>query len=194
MWLPSRVLRYIDNFCTDPRLMNGAFERPRNGKNNDKAHPPIHPTSHAGNLDGDDKRVYELITRRFLACCSTNAKGMETTVEIEIAEEGFTTKGMIACCCTRQSSTNIHTTGLVILERNYLDVYVYDKWNGNLLPHFQAEETFMPTSCDLKAGKTTQPNLLTEADLVSLMDKNGIGSSFAFVFAFDVCVEEKVQL
>lgn len=79
--------------CGENRLLDGAFERPRNGKNNDKAHPPIHPTSHA-NLEGDDKRVYDLVVRRFLACCSSNAKGMETTVEIEIVEEGFTAKGM----------------------------------------------------------------------------------------------------
>lgn len=64
---------------------------------------------------------------------------------------------------------------MVILERNYLDVYVYDKWAGNILPHFEEGETFVPTSCELKQGQTTQPNLLTEADLVSLMDKNGIG-------------------
>lgn len=65
--------------------------------------------------------------------------------------------------------------GLIVLHRNYLDVYIYDKWNGNLLPDFQPGETFMPSSCELKEGSTTQPNLLTEADLVSLMDKNGIG-------------------
>jgi DNA topoisomerase-3 len=64
----------------------------------------------------------------------------------------------------------------VILERNYLEVYVYDKWSGMLLPDFQIGEKFMPTSCDLKEGTTTRPNLLTEADLVALMDRNGIGN------------------
>lgn len=68
--------------------------------------------------------------------------------------------------------------GLVVLERNYLDVYVYDKWNGNLLPNFQVGETFEPSTCEIKQGQTSQPNLLTEADLVSLMDKHGIGPSF----------------
>ena len=67
--------------------------RPRNGKKNDKAHPPIHPTAHVNNLTGDDKKVYDLVVRRFLACCSDNAKGLETTVEIELAGESFTAKG-----------------------------------------------------------------------------------------------------
>lgn len=66
--------------------------------------------------------------------------------------------------------------GLVVLARNYLDVYVYDKWTGNLLPQFEEGENFMPTSCELQQGQTSQPKLLTEADLVSLMDKNGIGT------------------
>ena len=34
----------------------------------------------------------------------------------------------------------------------------------------------MPTVCELREGQTTRPNLLTEADLVGLMDKNGIGT------------------
>ena len=76
--------------------MNGAFEVPRNGKKNDKAHPPIHPTSHVNNLAGDDKRVYDLVVRRFLACCSKNAQGTETKVEIEIAGESFSATGTLS--------------------------------------------------------------------------------------------------
>lgn len=65
--------------------------------------------------------------------------------------------------------------GLVILHRNYLEVYPYDKWSDSVLPNFQQGETFMPSICELREGTTTSPNLLTEADLVGLMDKNGIG-------------------
>ena len=60
-------------------------------------------------------------------------------------------------------------------ERNYLDVFIYDKWSDKELPHFENGEEFAPSVCLLKDGKTTKPHLLTEADLVTLMDKNGIG-------------------
>lgn len=73
---------------------HGAFDRPRNGQKNDKAHPPIHPTAHANGLTGDDKVVYEYVVRRFLAGCSKDAVGEETKVEIRIAGELFTTSGM----------------------------------------------------------------------------------------------------
>jgi DNA topoisomerase-3 len=74
-------------------LDNGGFERPRNGRKNDKAHPPIHPTAHVNNLADEEKAVYDLIVRRFLGCCSKNARGMTTTVEIEIAGEEFSASG-----------------------------------------------------------------------------------------------------
>ncbi|KAL5524020.1 hypothetical protein ACEPAG_8193 [Sanghuangporus baumii] len=155
----------IDKQTTDPnwgafatQLKNGEFTVPRKGKKNDKAHPPIHPTKYAGNLTGDEKRVYEFVTRRFLACCSKDAEGQETTVEVLCGGEYFS------------------ASGLVVLVKNYLDVYPYDKWTGKYLPHFEEGEQFMPTVCELREGQTTCPNLLTEADLVGLMDKNGIGT------------------
>lgn len=85
--------------------------------------------------------------------------GIERTVQVCVADELFS------------------ASGLIILERNYLDVYPYDKWSASVLPDFQEGEVFMPSVCELKDGETTAPNLLTEADLVSLMDKNGIGES-----------------
>ncbi|KAH7920702.1 prokaryotic type I DNA topoisomerase [Leucogyrophana mollusca] len=140
------------------RLQGGGFNTPRKGKNNDKAHPPIHPTAHAGNLAGDEKKVYEFITRRFLACCSKDAEGSETKVEVEYGGEEFT------------------ATGLIVLQRNYLEVYPYDKWTGKEIPAFVEGEEFVPTVCKVQDGVTSAPSLLTEADLVTLMDKNGIGT------------------
>lgn len=159
------------------RLKDGAFESPRNGSKNDKAHPPIHPTAHVSNLAGEDARVYEFITRRYLACCSKNATGRQTTVDINIAGEEFGTSGksLVLVLSTADVLTSLIATGLIVLERNYLDVYPYDKWQGNVLPDFQQGEKFMPSVCELREGATTRPNLLTEADLVNLMDKNGIG-------------------
>ncbi len=61
------------------------------------------------------------------------------------------------------------------MDRNYLDVYPYDKWAAKSIPEYREGEEFMPTVCELKEGATTAPSNLTEADLVSLMNKNGIG-------------------
>ncbi|KAG0196535.1 DNA topoisomerase [Mortierella sp. GBA30] len=140
------------------RLAEGGYRNPRKGKNNDQAHPPIHPVMHTANLDGNEKKVYEFITRRFLACCAEDAKGDQTDVKAQIHTEIFT------------------ATGLIIKERNYLDVYPYDKWTGTVLPNFAENEQFIPTEFSMKSGATTPPALLTESQLIALMDKNGIGT------------------
>ena len=56
-------------------------------------------------------------------------------------------------------------------------MYPYDKWASSALPDFDEGEQFTPAVCELRDGETSRPNLLTEADLVGLMDKNGIGGS-----------------
>ncbi|KAJ3278768.1 DNA topoisomerase 3-alpha, partial [Borealophlyctis nickersoniae] len=139
-------------------LLDGKFKKPRKGKNNDEAHPPIHPVRAAADLAGDDKRVYDFITRRFLACCSDAAKGQETTVTIDIAQETFTAKG------------------LMILERNWLEVYPFEKWSDSYIPVFVQGDQFQPSELNLNQGRTSGPELLTEADLIGLMEKSGIGT------------------
>lgn len=132
------------------------------GKNNDKAHPPIHPVVYVtpnALATSDERRVYEFVVRRFLACCSEDAIGETTTVNLQYGDEGF------------------HTSGLVVLQRNYLDVYVYDRWESSqMLPQFHQGETFIPTEANITDGTTSAPGYLTEPELIALMDVNGIGT------------------
>ena len=142
-------------------MINGKFKTPRSGRHNDKAHPPIHPVCWVSlnSLSAEEKKVYEFVVRRFLACCSDDAKGQSTEVEIQYGDEFF------------------HANGLMVLERNYLDVYVYDKWESSQqLPNFQQGERFEPTEAKIFEGKTSAPNYLTEPELIGLMDANGIGT------------------
>ncbi|KXX73979.1 DNA topoisomerase 3 [Madurella mycetomatis] len=142
-------------------LVDGGFQQPRQGRHDDKAHPPIHPITYAAPnvLDDNERRVYELVTRRFLACCSEDAKGVATDIEILYGEETF----------------NAH--GVIVLERNYLEVYPYENWTGTAeLPKFTVGERFEPTEAMITEGKTSPPGYLTEADLIALMDANGIGT------------------
>lgn len=88
------------NYARD--LIAGQYLSPKKGRNNDHAHPPIHPTAFVSNLTGKHKDLYEFITRHFLAACSKDAIGDETVVTIQISEQTF------------------KTTGLVILEENWL--------------------------------------------------------------------------
>jgi DNA topoisomerase-3 len=101
---------------------------PKNGKQDDKAHPPIHPVKHANKADlsFDEWRVYEIISRHFLACISKDAVGSETKADVILGGELFYAKG------------------LIIEEQNWLEVFPYEKWSDTVLPPITKGEEFMP--------------------------------------------------
>ncbi|UPX12690.1 DNA topoisomerase [Ascochyta rabiei] len=143
-------------------LMSGGFNQPRNGRNNDKAHPPIHPVNYVASSalhSENERKVYEFVVRRFLACCSEDAAGEATDIEIDYGAEIF------------------HAHGLRVIARNYLDVYPYDKWESSQqLPHYAVGDVLEPTEANMFDGKTSAPSYLTEPELIALMDVNGIGT------------------
>lgn len=136
------------------------FQWPRSGSHDDNSHPPIHPVKSISKdqLQSDEWKVYELISRHFLACTSLDAKGYETVVQVHMGGETFEVKG------------------LQIAELNFLKVYPYIKWNEADLPVFVENEEFAPTSLMMNEHDTQPPSLLSESDLITLMDKSGIGT------------------
>lgn len=139
----------------------GLWRNPSNGGHDDKAHPPIHPTKFSAGesrWSQDHHRLYELVVRHFLACVSQPAVGAETVVEIDIAGERFS------------------ASGRVILAKNYLDVYRFESWGDSMIPTHVQGQQFIPATLTLDSGVTRPPPLLSEADLLSCMDKAGIGT------------------
>jgi DNA topoisomerase-3 len=63
-----------------------------------------------------------------------------------------------------------------VLELNWLEVFTYERWSDSYIPHFKEGEKFAPTSFRMEESETSAPKLLTESDLITLMDKNGIGT------------------
>eukprot|EP01039_Chlorochromonas_danica_P004386 gene4386-4807_t len=147
----------------------GGWQWPRKGGKDDQAHPPIHPTRCVApnNLENDDERaVYDLVSRHFLAACSKDAKGSQTTIVTELSplEQGGDGEIFTA-------------SGLVVLERNYLEVYgKYDFWSGSKVPKVAVGDRLAVKGLLLREGRTCPPELLSEADLIAQMDRNGIGT------------------
>ena len=138
----------------------GGFQWPRTGSHDDNSHPPIHPvkTATKQELQGDEWKVYELITRHFLASCSQDAKGFQTVVQVDMGGEVFECKG------------------LQVVELNFLKVYPYIKWSEADLPIFRENEEFVPSALMMEEHETQPPSYLSESDLITLMDKSGIGT------------------
>lgn len=138
------------------------FKWPRSGSHDDKAHPPIHPVISLGpqaNISATERKVYEYVVRHFLASCSEDAKGQSTTLKLNWGGELFS------------------ASGLVVLERNFLDVYPWAKWETTKqLPRLELNQECQLDKTEMRSGNTSAPKPMTESELIMLMDANGIGT------------------
>jgi DNA topoisomerase-3 len=177
---PSMDLRGLVRIQTTSRdwglyaeslLGGGRFTSPRNGQRDDQAHPPIHPLKCGIQSDFDsidEWKIFELISRHFLACVSPDAQGSSTRIVVGLTKhEGSHTE-------------KFHLEGLVVLEKNWLEIYPYARWGNtgdeNQLPNVVIGERIPVVSLDVTEGHTEPPSGLTEEELIDLMDKNGIGT------------------
>lgn len=149
------VADYAAAMVSDPATR---VRQPLRGGHDDKAHPPIHPTK-AWNASQDERgKLYNLIVRHFLASLSPDAVAATTRVTAEFGGELFS------------------TGGTTIVQRGWLDIFPYERWNSTMIPNYQPNEAFEPTAVQLHKGSTTAPPHLTETNLITLMDSNGIGT------------------
>jgi DNA topoisomerase-3 len=145
-------------------LSDNNFQNPRAGQNDDNAHPPITPAKAVDPESINDpiqRKIYSLVVKHYLACCSRDAVGRETELTLKIASEEFVAKG------------------LMILERNWLDIYQpWERWSTGQgeLPKARVGTRIVPTSLVMNEGQTTPPQAISEVELIALMDKNGIGT------------------
>ena len=142
------------------------------GGHDDKAHPPIHPTKclRLDEIpDAAERNIYELVTRHFLACCAKDGIGNQTTITIVFSPpESAPDLGY---------GEIFTATGTMIQERNWLDVYrKWEKWSGNKVARLAIGDRFVPTKLAITNGMTHPPLPLSESDLITEMDSNGIGT------------------
>ncbi|MEM3112954.1 MAG: DNA topoisomerase I [Candidatus Pacearchaeota archaeon] len=67
---------------------------PVEGKKTDPAHPSIFPTGEFHILEGNDKNVYDLIVKRFVACFFDDAVLDDKKISVDIEGKKFEAKGM----------------------------------------------------------------------------------------------------
>jgi DNA topoisomerase-3 len=75
-------------------LLDGDMQHPRKGTDHGD-HPPITPTSYASQeeLSGDEWRIYEFVTKYYIATVSPDCRYEELTVTVKIENEEFSATG-----------------------------------------------------------------------------------------------------
>ncbi|MDY6777947.1 MAG: DNA topoisomerase I, partial [Candidatus Nanohaloarchaea archaeon] len=133
---------------------------PNQGKKKDEAHPAIHPTGvQPDDLSGQEKKVYDLIVKRFLATFGEPAQRESLTITLEIDGEQFEAKGKRT------------------LERNWYELYdPYIKTKEFELPDLSKGETISIDEVEKRDKETQPPKRYTQSSLVSELEEKGLGT------------------
>lgn len=137
---------------------------PTRGASDDKAHPPIHPTRGADRREIEARlgargwRIYELVVRHFLATLSPPA-----VVERQKVVAAF---GPLA----------LEAEGRRIVSRGYWEIYPYDEEEEKPLPKTKRGDPAELVRAKIERKETEPPPRMTEAELLRLMRKYGIGT------------------
>jgi len=90
---PLEILKKLSRNFSD-LTKHTVNNKPIEGSKSDPAHPAIIPTGNSGRLEDQDKKIYELIVKRFISCFCANAQLESKRVEVTIDNLKFAAKGM----------------------------------------------------------------------------------------------------
>ncbi|MFH0701549.1 MAG: DNA topoisomerase I [Candidatus Woesearchaeota archaeon] len=153
----SRQPEY-DKMCKE--LLKLPQLKPNNGSKTDPAHPAIYPTGLApGGLKNNEKRIYDLIVKRFMATFSKAAIRETMEVSLDVKQELFITKG------TRT---------------------VEENWHVFYKPYVKLEEVTLPEMKEgdavkikeiKKVDKETQPpKRYNQSSIIKELEKRNLGT------------------
>uniref|UniRef100_A0A915PLF3 DNA topoisomerase n=1 Tax=Setaria digitata TaxID=48799 RepID=A0A915PLF3_9BILA len=160
------------------KLLSEGITKPRGGE--DKGdHPPISPLrGDDGSLTGDALKVYQYVTQHFIATLMKPCAYFVTTVKIDVANEIFIAK--------RKR----------LIDPGYTEIMTWQKIDEDT----QSFDPVKGTKLILNDGKvseyaTVPPDYLTESELISLMEKHGIGTDASIpVHISNICQRNYVTV
>ena len=150
----------IPEFEAAAPLLDGEL-KPTRGKKESTDHPPIHPTQavHPGGLDGQHRRVYELVVRRFLATFGKPMVTESTRAEIEAGSETYFVRGS------------------VVVDPGYAAIYTYARSADEEIPKLDEGQELELDGEPWTLDKETQPpSRIGQGKLVEMMEERGLGT------------------
>ncbi len=142
------------------QLISKSRFKPAEGMKEDEAHPAIFPTGVSpSNLTDEERRVYDLIVRRFLAC---------------FAEWATVERGVI----TLEASTELYrASGTVIKDKGWISFYEpYARVDENMLPDMKVGDEVAVEKLSIKELETLPPRRYNKASLIALLERKDLGT------------------
>ncbi|ROT81135.1 putative DNA topoisomerase 3-beta-1 [Penaeus vannamei] len=160
-------------------ILRDGIQKPKKGHDAGD-HPPITPMRCAdrNQLDHDSWRLYEYITKHFIGTLMPDCIYLSTTICISIGAENFSVNGK------------------QLLDPGFTKVM---DWlalqDEEKLPDVKSGDEFAVLETRLSERQTSPPDYLTEAELISLMEKHGIGTDASIpVHINNICQRNYVQV
>ncbi len=134
---------------------------PNEGKKTDDAHPSIYPTGEVPtvSLDTKNKKIYDLIVKRFFAVFGTPAIRESLNVKIAIGDHIFIAQGKRT------------------VEENWFALYApYVRLDEIILPEMKEGEKIDVKKIELLSKETKPPARYNEASIVRALEKENVGT------------------
>lgn len=139
-------------------------------------HHAIIPTEQAPllhTLSADERRLYDLIVRRFIALFYPAYRYDETAVTIELAGESFHAKGRVTKDAGWKAVYGQDTVPSGDEDENDNEEHGTQQQS---LPMMQIGDVLKEARCSLEKYATKPPARYTEASLLSVMEKHNLGT------------------
>ena len=133
--------------------------RPNNGKKEDAAHPPIHPTGILpGKLNKDEQKIYDLILYRFIAVFFDAAKfeTMKTTLDIEGEKFKFSRRR--------------------VTYKGWMEHYPFKKIDDEIFPDINEGDVMSVKKLISDEKETKPPARYNQASLIKELEKKNLGT------------------
>jgi DNA topoisomerase-1 len=135
--------------------------RPREGPKEDPAHPAVYPTgnTHARVLDESERRIWDLVVRRFMAVFGE--PGVKQSMKASINVNGH----------------RFYLRGRRILKEGWMRFYKpYLRTEEVALPSIREGETVQPTTISREDKFTKPPPRYNPSSLLKRMEAEGVGT------------------
>ena len=134
-------------------------------------HHAIIPTEEyvqLGNMTNDERKIYDLVVRRFLSVLCPASEYEQTTLKAEAAGELFTAKGQIILSAGWKSIYENDNT--LADEEDDADDAAFPRAASQPLPALKKGNVLAIDNISMTSGKTKPPAHFTEATLLSAME------------------------
>jgi DNA topoisomerase I len=150
---PLTILRKLENNFTETKHVSR--KKPVEGRKSDPAHPAIIPTGNFETLQDQEKKLFDLIVKRFISCYCNDAELANKKVEATINKLIFSEKG------------------LEVLQHGWMNVYPA-KMTENEIPDMEGDATIEKVKTEEK--ETKPPKRFSQASLLSELEKRNLGT------------------